>query len=883
MKKNYELLSVLLPFVFYFLTISASASQLAGTGTNVTFKEDLQISGDSINIALIATPTTSMVSGWENLNAVNDGFVPKSSNDKTHTAYGNWNSPNTINWVQYDWGQVFIARAVEIYWFDDNGGVLTPTSAYIEYYKSETSQWVRLADVPCVKNTFNKVVLGEVKTQKLRVSMINTKQSTGILEFRVWGTTISGGTDIVRPTAPGTPKVLETTDTSIKVSWTKATDNEAVTGYELLKNDTVFMSVTDTFAVIANITDNRNVLLSVKAIDGSQNLSSASGSIWVYFGAASGAGKTYAWPNYSPTLNYNFKDEFPALAEPTKDLNDCPQVAGSQSSGWWTFKWGPKKRHEITEAAITPLLARLNKDFAYFRDVMGWPPDKRAKEGYRSTVYLYGSGLSCIDNADTTALGGWQSSVGAYPCILASYYPIYSFDPKCTYSDRENQMGAMVHEGIHAVLADLPGCKDAAWFQEGGNTWLQQEAAATQSNDFSTMGFLNACPYIAPFMPIECYSGWLQDGSFGGPSAEGVNMNNSSGQQICTWRKTLGGNQYGNTFPTFLGHALGKGSVAWIWRNCPGRVLEGMAGGLGDMQMRRLIMEYRAKQALIDMKEWSGAIKKLLDGNFKSSIGAEWKPNWINCTTWIATPYAKTWMLDKVNQILTPEPRTTPGWSGANQIPLVVTGDVVEVNFMPLGQNMTCQLCYRATDGTPVYSTPVSSGNCSLKLDKAPANGVVIAVICNTDYVYKGEETRKAHFKYQLQLVKGITGKASVYKKWYDYQSVITNVADPEEAFPSEGATTEIKNLPVDNSSIKVKLYPNPIDASEILNIEFSDDVKGDKTINIIGMKGDLVYSVKKFTDRNVQIPTANLLTQGMYFVNIQMVNKTDTFKVVVK
>ncbi len=882
MKKNYELLAALLPFIFCLLTIQANASQLISTGTNTASRENQQISSDSINIALIAKATTSLVSGWENINAVNDGFVPKSSNDKTHTAYGNWNSPNTVQWVQYDWGQTFIAKTVEIFWFDDAGGVLTPNSAYLEYYNDETSKWVRIADVPCVKNTFNKVHLGEIKAEKIRVSMINTKQSTGILEFRVWGTTISGGTDVVRPSAPGTPKVMETTDKGIKVTWTPSSDNNAVTGYQLLKNDTVFMTVTDTIAVITDLTANANVLLSVKAIDGSENLSAASGSIWIYLGSGSNASKIYSWPIYSPTLNYSFRDEFPALTEPTKDLDDCKQVVGAQSSGWWTFKWGPNKRHEITEAAITPLLARMNKDFAYFRDVMGWPPDKRVKDGYRSAIYLFGSGLSCIDNADSLALGGWQSGIGDYACVLASYYPIYSFDPKCPYKDREGQMGAMVHEGIHSILADMPGCKQAAWFQEGGNTWLQQEAAATQSNDFSSMGFLNAGPYISPFMPIECYSGWLQDGSFGGPSAEGVNMNNSSGQQLCTWKNLLGGTQYGNTFPVFLGQSLGKGSIPWIWRNSPGRVLEGMAGGLGDMQTRRVIMEYRAKQALIDMKEWSGAIKKLLDANFKVSIGAEYKPYWINSTKWIATPYAKTWMLDKENKILTPEPRTTPGWSGANQIPLLVTGDVVEVNFIPMGQNMTCQLCYRATDGTPVYSTPVSSGLCSLKLDKAPANGVVIAVICNTNYIYEGEQTRKAHFKYQLQLVNGITDKASVYKKWYDYQSVIVNVADPEEAFPSEGATTDLETISLSNSG-KVQVYPNPVHVNGTINIDFSNDLAGEKTVRVFGLKGELLYSVKKFTESKLEIATANILKQGMYFINVQTVNQTDTFKIIVK
>jgi hypothetical protein len=487
--------------------------------------------------------------------------------------------------------------------------------------------------------------------------------------------------------------------------------------------------------------------------------------------AINAQGDPYLWPAYNPTISYNFKNDNPALAMPTKDLDDCPQVVGSQSSGWWTFRWGPSKNSLVTTAAITPLLERMNKDFAYFRDTMGWPPDKRAKNGYRSTIYLYGSGL-CTDNASNTALGGWQSSIGAYPMVLLSYYPVYCFDPACTYSDKVSQQGACVHEGIHSVLANLPGCKQTAWFQEGGNTWLQQQATAQQTGDYSTMGFLNGTTFLAPFMPIECYSGWLQDGSFGGPSAEGVNMTNSSGAQVCTWRTYLGGNQYGNGFPTFLGEWLGLGSVPWIWKNCPGRILEGMAAGLGDAQVRRLIMEYRAKQAMLDMKKWSNAFKALLNSNFGSSIGAEWSPYWINCAVWIATPYAKT--TDDGTGLLTPEQRTTPGWSGANQIPLKVTGAMASVDFQPIGANMTFQLCYRsAFDGLPVYSTPVSNGTCSLRLDKAPISNVVIAVICNTDYKYLGDTTRKAHYDYRLKLGTGMT-TADVNTKWYNVNLPVT-------------------------------------------------------------------------------------------------------------
>jgi hypothetical protein len=311
-----------------------------------------------------------------------------------------------------------------------------------------------------------------------------------------------------------------------------------------------------------------------------------------------------------------------------------------------------------------------------------------------------------------------------------------------------------------------------------------------------------------------------------------------------------------------------------------------MSKGLGDMQIRRLIMEYRAKQALIDMNEWSGAIKKLLDANFNSTIGAEWTPSWINCTPWKATPYTKTWMRDEANKILTPEPRTTPGWSGANQIPLKVTGSEVAVNFTPLGENMTCQLCYRATDGTPVYSIPVSSGECRLKLEKTPANNVVIAVICNTDYVFEGETTRKAHFDYRLQLVEGLS-KASVYKKWYDYKTPIVDVADPIEPFPTEGplygTTTGISDISVGDQQFSNKIFPNPLSPDDVIKIEFGSQLTGAKEVRILDARGSLLYLAKDFQENEMEIPVGGRLKQGVYFVAIHAESGNETQKIVVQ
>ncbi len=474
----------------------------------------------------------------------------------------------------------------------------------------------------------------------------------------------------------------------------------------------------------------------------------------------------YAWPTYSPNIAYDYFDEYGTIPKPTQAANDCNNVAGTYSDGWWTFKYGANKNSLVTSAAWIPMLQRLNTDFSYITDVMRWPRDQRVRDGYYSAVYLYGSGL-CTDNASNTEKGGWQSSVGGRAMILASYYPVYSFDPACPYNDKVQQQGAMVHEGIHSILAAMPGCKNACWFHEGGNTWLQATMDIKRKGGTPTsMGFLSAGAAIAPFMPIESYSGWLQDGSFGGPCAERVNRFEGS-QQICTWRNLLGGNQYGETFPHALEVILGEKSVAWVWRNAnkSGRVLQDLAeqtGGLGPAQTKRLIQEYRARQAFGDFGIWSTAYKNLLNDNWNINIGPEWEPNWIDVATWKATPYAKT---TQSGATLTPDPITLPGWSGANQIPLKLANGATcaTVDFKPQGQNMSCQMVYRDTSGAIHYGTPVTSGECSVPVSNAK-NGVAVAVITNTLYTYDGGTTK---YGYTLDIGEGVASAADVNTKWY--------------------------------------------------------------------------------------------------------------------
>lgn len=516
-------------------------------------------------------------------------------------------------------------------------------------------------------------------------------------------------------------------------------------------------------------------------------------------------GDAYRWPAYAPTCNYNFKNEGIAYTMPTKNVDgDCyRQRAGEEHRDWWSFVWGSNRNSVVSDAAISNLLDHFNEEFNYITEIMGWPRDKRVQDGYRSTVFLYGS-MPCTGSNDNTELGGWQTYIDGYPAVDASYYPVYAFDPSCPYNDRESQMSAMIHEGVHCILTTL-GCKHVHWFQESGNTWLQQEMAVRRGGGYNGMGFLNATSLMAPFMPVECYSGWLLDGSFGGPGAEGVGAN-----PTCNWRTTLGGSQYSNIFPTFLGLWIAEGAVPWIWVNTTNPrkyILETMGDHMGDAQIRRLIMEYRAKMAMLDMKGWSRSMRGLLDANFGQNIGCECA-NWAgwrcseNVAAWKCTPYAVT---TNNGGILTPENRTTPGWSGANFVPLKSygKGSTVKVTLQQLGDNMSLQLCYRGTDGVPVYSEPVFGDSTAvLNITSEPQDGIVMAVVCNTDYAYRGESTRTKHHDYRLVLEEGITEAADPHTAWYrrfeldyDWESVSNLVKTDDKTSDGGGVKDTVSTI----------------------------------------------------------------------------------------
>lgn len=612
----------------------------------------------------------------------------------------------------------------------------------------------------------------------------------------------------------------------------------------------------------------------------------------VYIDVQSDPGRHLTWEGRLPEFSYNFRDEYPTLVAPTKILGDVSPTdrygkpVNRENGEWWTVVWGSKLNTacgtdttKIRKAAKN-LVKKYDTDFKYIYDVMGWPPDLRARNGYKSTVYIFGSGLR-EDNTDINEKGGYQSALWYadaatgiqtnWPLVWASWYPFGCFldQPGSTFPDWSSQREAMIHEGIHALFADLPGAKQSAWFQEAGNTWLQSAMAVRRSGTYGTPGFLDGCATLAPFMPIECYSGWLQDGSFGGPAAEGVNMYGDKGQ-ICTWRSYLGGNQYGNTFPIVLSQMCGDGSIPWIWRHCTTRVLEGIGDFIGDESMRQLIVQYRARLAIFDIGGWAQGYRQVMDEHFGSLLGPEWEPYYIDCAKWKATPYQRLRLNDN-DGWLAPDELTNPGWSGANVIPIHVDpeADTVRVEFRPEDTEERAILCYKTKSGKAYYSQMVRCGEMALDVTDRPANGVIMCVVVNTDYRYTGEAQRKHHWDYRLRLCGGAQGLAGQHKKWYMNEQTITDDAWDDLTPVAE---VEAPQLSIMNGRLRggqeLRVALGNIDPSEV-------------SVRIVGLQGIVEGEGRLTPSGTYRLPRG--LRHGLYVITLTGGGQTATVKTIIE
>ncbi|WP_371414605.1 M4 family metallopeptidase [Flavobacterium sp. 140616W15] len=93
------------------------------------------------------------------------------------------------------------------------------------------------------------------------------------------GASYVGSTDTIAPTAPTALAASGTTGTTTNLSWTAATDNVAVTGYDIYQGTTLKGSSTTTTYTVTGLTALTAYSFSVKAKDAAGNVSPASNTV----------------------------------------------------------------------------------------------------------------------------------------------------------------------------------------------------------------------------------------------------------------------------------------------------------------------------------------------------------------------------------------------------------------------------------------------------------------------------------------------------------------------------------------------------------------------------------------------------------------------------
>ncbi|WP_430782734.1 glycoside hydrolase family 43 protein [Actinoplanes sp. G11-F43] len=143
--------------------------------------------GSGTNVAPSATASTSYVSSWESLAAINNGGTPANSQDRSNLAYGNWPEQGT-QWIEYQWPAARSLNRSSVYWFDDNQGIDLPASCQLQYWNG--SQYVNVpGQSPCgvAGDTENPITFNTVSTTRLRLNITSrTGLSTGVLEWKAF-------------------------------------------------------------------------------------------------------------------------------------------------------------------------------------------------------------------------------------------------------------------------------------------------------------------------------------------------------------------------------------------------------------------------------------------------------------------------------------------------------------------------------------------------------------------------------------------------------------------------------------------------------------------------------------------------------------------------
>ncbi|MFO1487629.1 MAG: glycoside hydrolase family 127 protein [Verrucomicrobiota bacterium] len=140
-----------------------------------------------LNLAVVAKPSSSYVSGDTSVAALANDFTPRNARDNHLGSYGNWPHTGT-EWVEYEWSRPISTRQIDVYWWIDGRGVGAPKSCRLLYWDGGAFVPVtNVAGLGVDGNRFNTTTFDEVSTTKLRLEIVSDgRLSTGILSWKIY-------------------------------------------------------------------------------------------------------------------------------------------------------------------------------------------------------------------------------------------------------------------------------------------------------------------------------------------------------------------------------------------------------------------------------------------------------------------------------------------------------------------------------------------------------------------------------------------------------------------------------------------------------------------------------------------------------------------------
>jgi len=166
-------------------------------------KSIAQTADSALNIASVAVPSSFTYTSENRISALNDGFAPANSFDRSHGVYALHRDQSIAGaepWVEYEWSQPVTVDKIEVYWGVERPrlGALPGSSSLTTMLAPQSYQilyWNGSAYVPVNKpqglgvavDTFNVSTFEAVKTNKIRLELKPQENHTaGILEWRVY-------------------------------------------------------------------------------------------------------------------------------------------------------------------------------------------------------------------------------------------------------------------------------------------------------------------------------------------------------------------------------------------------------------------------------------------------------------------------------------------------------------------------------------------------------------------------------------------------------------------------------------------------------------------------------------------------------------------------